>query len=63
MRERLSAVDSLFSASIKSRCQSEHEQEIAPLVRGGKKCRRRPFLFEAVDDAVVGVLFLWFTCS
>lgn len=45
MRERLSAVDSLFSASIKSWCQSEHEQEIAPLVRGGKKCRRRLFLF------------------
>lgn len=36
--EHLSAVDSLFSAQIKSWCQHEHEQEIAPLVEG-EKCR------------------------
>lgn len=40
-REHLSAVDSLFSANIKSRCQREHEQEIALLVKGREKKNRK----------------------
>lgn len=55
-RQRLSAVDCPVSASIKSWCQSEHEQEIASLERGGKNGSRLYF-----HEAVMAALFLWFT--